>query len=162
MRCEQVGVTPMRAADLGKLLEYTVTYGAVPLDTLEGVFKLHDPQAVSAWVNGLETSLKSKRKLTINLFLKALNELRGKVPDALQASLVSFTCRTQLGVPTVRDEDVIRLVRGLQILVPDLVGLDDNERIIINASAERVAAAVAAQLDNLHADMDSGDTTGQH
>ena len=56
---------------------------------------------------------------------------------------------------------VIRLVRGLQILVPDLVGLDDNERIIINASAERVAAAVEAQLDNLHADMDVDDVAGQ-
>ena len=83
------------------------------------------------------------------------------MPDALQASLVSFTCRTQLGVPTVRDEDVIRLVRGLQILIPDLVGLDDNERIIVNASAERVAAAVAAQLDNLHAEMDDDDAVGK-
>ena len=115
VRCEQVGVTPMRAADLGKLLEYTVTYGAIPLDTLEGVFKLRDPKAVTSWVDALETNLKSKRKLTIDIFLKALDLLRGKVPDALQASLVSFTCRTQLGVATVRDEDVIRLVRGLQI-----------------------------------------------
>lgn len=160
VRCEQVGVTPMRAADLGRLLEYTVTYGAIPLDTLEEVFKLHDPKAVAGWVNHLENTLKSKRKLTIDIFLKALNELRGKVPDALQASLVSYTCRTQLGVPTVRDEDVIRLVKGLQILVPDLVGLDDNERIIINASAERVAAAVETQLDNLHADADADDVPG--
>ena len=160
VRCEQVGVTPMRAADLGRLLEYTVTYGAIPLDTLEAVFKLHNPKAVTQWVTSLETILKSKRKLTIDIFLKALNELRGKVPDALQASLVSYTCRMQLGVATVRDEDVIRLVRGLQILVPDLVGLDDNERIIINASAERVAAAVANQLDNLHANADVDDALG--
>lgn len=160
VRCEQVGVTPMRAADLGKLLEYTVTYGAIPLDTLEEVFKLRDPKAVTAWVNGLESALKGKRKLTIDVFLRALNELRGKVPDALQASLISFTCRTQLGVATVRDEDVIRLVRGLQILVPDLVGIDDSERIIINASADRVAAAVATQLDNLHADMEDEDILG--
>ncbi len=142
----------MRAADLGRLLEYTVTTAPSALDTLEAVFKLHDPKAVTQWVMKLETTLKSKRKLTIDVFLQALNEMRGKVPDALQASLVSYTCRMQLGVATVRDEDVIRLVRGLQILVPDLVGLDDNERIIINASAERVAAAVAKQLDNLHAD----------
>lgn len=155
-RCEQLGVTPMRAADLGKLLEYTVTYGAIPLDSLEGVFKLSDPAKVTEWVNGLEAGLKAKRKLTIDVFLKALDTLRGKVPDALQASLISFTCRTQLGVPTVLDEDVIRLVRGLQILVPDLVGLDENDRIIVNASAERVAAAVAKQLDNLHADTDDG------
>ena len=155
-RCEQVGVTPMRAADLGKLLEYTVTYGAIPVDRLEAVFKLHDPEKVASWVDGLEVGLKAKRKLTIDVFLKALDDLRGKVPDALQASLISYTCRTQLGVKTVVDEDVIRLVRGLQILVPDLVGLDENDRIIVNASAERVAAAVEAQLDNLHADVDPG------
>nr|WP_314464328.1 ATP-binding protein [uncultured Novosphingobium sp.] len=161
VRCKQVGVTPMRAADLGRLLEYTVTYGAIPLDTLRGVFALHDPKAVTAWVSDLETSLKSKRKLTIDVFLSALNELRGKVPDALQASLISFTCRDRLGVATVRDEDVLRLVRGLQILVPDLVGLDDNERIIVNASAERVAAAVTAQLDKLHVDVDGDDVFGE-
>lgn len=156
-RCEQVGVTPMRAVDLGRLLEYTVTYGAIPLDTLEKVFTLRAPKEVSAWVQELESSLKSKRKLTIDIFLKALDALRGKVPDALQPGLVSFTCREQLGVRTVQDDDVIRLVRGLQILVPDLVGLDDNNRIIVNASADRVAAAVAKQLDDLQADADVGD-----
>lgn len=160
VRCEQVGVTPMRAADLGKLLEYTVTYGAISLDVLEAMFKLRDPKAVTAWVEALEGKLKSKRKLTIDVFLKALEHLRGKVPDALQASLVSYTCRSQLGVPTVRDEDVIRLVRGLQILIPDLVGLDDNERIIVNASAERVAAAVEKQLDNLHAEVEADSVLG--
>lgn len=148
-RCEQVGVTPMRAADLGRLLEYTVTFGAIALDTLEAMFTLRDPKKVAQWVEELEISLKAKRKLTIDIFLKALDALRGKVPDALPAGLISFTCREQLGVTTVRDEDVTRLVRGLQILVPDLVGLDESGRIIVNASAERVAAAVARQLDNL-------------
>jgi len=157
-RCEQVGVTPMRASDLGRLLEYTVTFGAIALDTLESMFDLRDPEKVAQWVTELENSLKAKRKLTIDIFLKALVALRGKVPDALPPVLVSYTCREQLGVPTVRDEDVIRLVRGLQILVPDLVGLDDNERIIVNASAERVAAAVAQQLDNLHSEVDIPDT----
>ena len=156
-RCQQGGVTPMRAADLGRLLEYTVTFGAIGLDSLEDVFKFHDPKDVAEWVNSLELSLKSKRKLTIDIFLKALEALRGKVPDALQAGLVSYTCREHLGVTTVRDDDVIRLVRGLQILVPDLVGLDDGDRIIINASAVRVAEAIATQLDNLHADTDVDD-----
>lgn len=153
-RCEQVGVTPMRAVDLGRLLEYTVTFGAIALDTLEEIFKLRDPKKVTEWVENLEASLKTKRKLTIDIFLNALKALRGKVPDALSPSLVSYTCREQLGVTTVRDDDVIRLVRGLQILIPDLVGLDDNQRIIINASAERVAAAVANQLDNLYTDSE--------
>lgn len=160
-RCEQVGVTPMRAADLGRLLEYTVTFGAIALDTLEAMFRLRDPKKVTQWVEALEASLNAKRKLTIDIFLKALDALRGKVPDALPPGLISFTCREQLGVTTVRDEDVIRLVRGLQILVPDLVGLDDGGRIIVNASAERVAAAVARQLDNLQADVDSDTVLGE-
>jgi hypothetical protein len=37
----------------------------------------------------------------------------------------------------------------LSILIPDLVGVD-SDRIIVNASAEKVAAAVAAQLEKLH------------
>jgi len=159
-RCEQVGVTPMRAADLGRLLEYTVTFGAIALDMLEAMFKLRDPKKVAQWVETLEISLKAKRKLTIDVFLRALDALRGKVPDALPPGLISFTCREQLGVTTVRDEDVIRLVRGLQILVPDLVGLDDSGRIIVNASAERVAAAVSRQLDNLHAEIDGETAPG--
>lgn len=149
VRCEQVGVTPMRATDLGKLLEYTVTYGAIPVDLLEGLFVHRSPAAVSSWVDQLQSTLKANRKLTIDVFLKALDALRGKVPDALPPGLVSYTCREQLGVRTVQDDDVTKLVRGLQILVPDLVGLDERGRIIVNASAERVAAAVSAQLEQL-------------
>ncbi len=37
-RCSQQGVTPMTARDLGKLLEYTVEYGAIPLTKLREVF----------------------------------------------------------------------------------------------------------------------------
>jgi hypothetical protein len=86
--------------------------------------------------------------------LRALKALRGKVPDVLQPSLIAFTCRETLGVRTVVEPDVIRLVRGLSILVPDLVGIDDADRIVVNASAERVAAAVEAQLEKLHQEAD--------
>ena len=55
----------------------------------------------------------------------------------------------------------MRLVRRLQILVPDLVELDENDRIIIDASPGRVVAAVAKQLDNLHADIDAEDNLGE-
>lgn len=150
VRAEQQDVTPMRARDLGKLLEYTVEYGAIPFDTLQKVFSLHDPTEVAQWIERLEGELKRSRRFTIDVFLKALEALRGKVPDVLQASLIAFTCRTTLGVPTVVDGDVVRLVKGLSILVPDLIGIDEKDRIVVNASAERVAAAVEAQLEKLH------------
>ena len=157
VRCEQQGVTPMKARDLGRLLEYTVEYGAIPLNELEQVFKLNDPEEVAQWVDLLEERLKKSRKLTIDVFLKALEALRGKVPDVLEPGLVSFTCREVLKVATVTNDDVIRLVRGLAILVPDLVGIDDGQRIVVNASSERVAAAVAAQLERLQDEITVSD-----
>ncbi|RVQ09478.1 ATP-binding protein [Sinorhizobium meliloti] len=148
-RAEQQKVSPIRARDLGRLLEYTVEYGAIPLDVLANLFQKHHPDDVTSWIDELEASLKKSRKLTIDVFLKALEILRGKVPDVLAPSLISFTCREVLGVATVVDQDVIRLIKGLSILVPDLIGIDDNDRIVVNASSERVAAAVSAQLEKL-------------
>ena len=148
-RCAQQGITPIKASDLGKLLEYTVEYGAIPLDTLRRMFDYHDPKQVSNWVSALKNELDSNRKLTIDVFLKALEHLRGKVPDVLEAGTISYTCRENLKVESVKDTDVLNLVKGLAILVPDLVGLTDN-KIVVNAAPERVAEAVSSQLEKLH------------
>ncbi len=153
-RCQQQGVTPVRASDIGKLLEYTAEYGAIPLDLMRCMFELRDPNAVSDWVGNLKAELKSTRRLTIDIFLGALNCLRGKVPDILGAELVSFICRDQLGAATVRDSDVLSLVRGLAILVPDLVGVTDNDKIIVNAAPDRVADAIRSQLEQLPGSSD--------
>lgn len=150
-RCAEQKVTPITARDLGRLLEYTVEYGAIPLTWLREGLQLYDPAHVSDWVTQLEARLKSKRVLTIDVFLQALRELKGKVPDALPAEMIAFTCRETLGVKTVRNPDVIALAQGLSVLVPDLVGVE-ADKIVVNASPERVAAAVATQLEKLRAD----------
>jgi hypothetical protein len=147
-RCTEQKVTPITAQDLGKLLEYTVEYGAIPLTTLREVLQTYDPAEVSKWVARLEDRLKEKRVLTIDVFLEALMHLRGKVPDALPAEMIALICRENLGVVTARGVDVIALAHGLSVLVPDLVGVE-IDKIIVNASAHRVAAAVAAQLEKL-------------
>ncbi len=151
-RCEEQNVTPMTAHDLGKLLEYTVEYGAIPLTKLREVFARHDPAAVSQWVDDLENWLKSQRHLTIDVFLRALSNLKGKVPDLLAASVIAYECREKLGAVSVKDDEVIAVARGLSILVPDLVGVD-KDKIVVNASPERVAAAVKTQLENLQSDV---------
>jgi hypothetical protein len=143
---------------LGKLLEYTVQYGAVPLTTFREIFEIYDPNKVSAWVTGLEARLKSSRSLTIDIFLKALTNLKGKIPDALSASTIAYEVRDKLGAKSVKNDDVIAVARGLSILVPDLVGVE-GDKIIVNASPERVAAAVATQLDQLH-EPDDGPVPG--
>ncbi len=52
-RCEKLRVTPMTTADLGRLLEYTVEYGAMPVTTFRKVFQFFDPHDVSDWVASL-------------------------------------------------------------------------------------------------------------
>lgn len=155
-RCQNHGVTPITAKDLGKLLEYTVEHGAIPITTFREIFEYFDPQEVSVWVEDLADRMIASRKLTIDVFVNALAELKGKVPDALSASLVAYTCRETLGVIEVEEPDVISLAKGLQVIVPDLVGVDDD-KIVVNASAAHVAAAVRSQLEKLHGnDNDDG------
>jgi hypothetical protein len=148
-RCQQQKVTPMMASDLGKLVEYTVEYGALPVTKLREVFELYDPNKVAKWIGALETWLQTKRPLTLDIFLKALESLKGKVPDVLAAGTLAFACREKLKAVSVTADDVVALARGLAILIPDLVGVD-SDKIVVNASAERVAAAVAAQLEKIH------------
>ena len=154
-RCKQQQVTPMTTSDLGKLLEYTVEYGAIPVTTFREIFRYFDPQDVSIWVQALAGRMKANRKLTLDVFIKALEELKGKVPDTLAASMVAFTCRESLGVAEVQEPDVISLAKGLQVIVPDLVGVVDG-KIVVNASASHVAAAVKSQMEKLHGDDDDG------
>ena len=158
VRCKEQKVTPMRGQDLGRLLEYTVEFGAIPLTEFRSVFQLHNPIEVTNWVNALGDKMKSNRGLTIDVFLKALDAMKGKVPDVLAASTIAYICRQQLNVVNFKDVDVIALGRGLQIIVPDLVGISED-KIVVNASAERIAAAVRVQLEKLHENVDMGGDT---
>ena len=92
----------MTAKDLGKLLEYTMQCGAIPLTTFREVFAIYDPMAVSSWVEGMEERLKASRTLTIDIFLTALKNLKGKIPDALSASTIAYECRDKLGAVSIK------------------------------------------------------------
>lgn len=61
-RCAQLEITPITAHDLGKLLEYTVEYGAISMLTLRAMFSIYDPHEVSAWVSSLEEELKKSSR----------------------------------------------------------------------------------------------------
>ena len=120
------------------------------------MFQRFDPGDVSTWVDLLAETMRTNRKLTIDVFIMALEKLKGKVPDALAASMLAFTCRQDLGVVEVQERDVISLAKGLQVIVPDLVGVADD-KIVVNGSASHVAAAIRSQMDRLHGgDRDDG------
>ena len=154
-RCKQQEVTPMMASDLGKLLEYTAEFGAIPFTTIRKVFTYFNPKDVSDWVENLEEELKSGQKLTIDVFIRALDELKKKVPDTLAPSTISLICRDSLGAVGVQDADVISLVKGLNVIVPDLVGIGEDKTVVVNASASHVAEAIRLQLEKIHGDEDA-------
>jgi hypothetical protein len=66
--------------------------------------------------------------------------------DATTTEITQFIFGQPL---SVRDPDVIALARGLSILIPDLIGVD-NDKIIVNASPNHIAGAIRTQLEALH------------
>lgn len=158
-RTKETKITLMTAHDLGRLLELTVEFGAIGLDKLEEVFKLDSVIDVSSWIDRLRGELISSRQFTLDKFLQSLKLLKGKVPDLLHPQLIQLTCRNELELPTVKEGEIEAMVRGLAIVVPDLIGFDDSTRkIVVNASAERVAEAVQVQLERLHQQEKPEDT----
>ncbi len=151
-RCDEQKVAPMRASELGRLLQYTIEYGAIPLSKLEEVLLIYDPNQVISWVDDLESWLREQRVLTLDVFLGALESLKGKVPDALAASMIAYQCREVMKVPAVTDADVLAVASGLAVLVPDLIGVD-SDKVVVNVSAVRFADSVRVQLEKLELDL---------
>jgi hypothetical protein len=151
-RCKEQKVTPMAACDLGRLLECTVEFGAIPLTKLQEVFSLYDHEEVANWVEKLPAWLKKERPISIDIFIKALKGLKGEIPDVLPAATIAHYCRQKLGRKTIVAQQVVMLARGLSILVPDLVGVEGDDKIVINANAVHVADAIKSQLEKIHGD----------
>lgn len=150
-RCTSLKITPMEARGLGKLLELTVEYGAISLTKLEEVFKIYEPDAVTGWIENLEKELKTKRPLTIDIFIQAIENLKGLVPNAVPAGTIAVECVRSLDAPEVTESDVIALANGLAILVPDLIGVE-RDKIVVNANAQHIANAIDRQLEKLRKD----------
>ena len=79
--------------------------------------------------------------------------MKGNVPDAISAGMFVYICKTELQ-KIVTNTDVLALAKGLEILIPDIIGVE-NDKIIVNASVQRVAAAIKSQLETLHNDEQS-------
>lgn len=89
-------------------MEYTVAHGAIPVTKLREIFEIYDSKKVSVWVDNLQIWIKTKRPLTLDIFLKALESLKGRVPDVLPAGTLAFVCRSTLNAVSVTYEDVRR------------------------------------------------------
>ncbi len=146
-RFEAQRVTPLKTRDLGTLLQHTVRYGAVSLGKLQEMFELYDPCEVSYWVAGLDEYLRSNRRLTIDVFLKALVKLKEDVTDELPPALIGMECNRIVGRHKVKSDDVRTLAKGLEGIAPDLIAYK-NGQIELNTTAVRLRETVMSQLEN--------------
>ena len=62
------------------------------------------------------------------MVIKALEFYQDEDPRTLNVGMIGHYCRRFLKIRTVLYEDSITLVNGLQIIVPDLIGIDDKEK----------------------------------
>jgi hypothetical protein len=145
--CQSNQVTPMRASDLGKLLQLTAEYGAIPLTKIREVFDVWTPDKVSIWVSELETWLQRNRIISLGDFIATLRGLGDAFPEAVSVAVVADRCRQQTGKNIVV-KDILRLVGGLQIIVPDLVQVE-GDKIVINAHPNKLTDAVNSQIQKL-------------
>lgn len=125
--CRSNSVTPIRAADLGRLLVMTAEYGAISLTKLKEIFGFHDPDDVSSWVDVLEQDLSEKNRLDWELFFSSINEINITLYDPIASSHVAHVCnqivRSAGGESQFTKRDVENLVRGFQVLAPDIIQL---------------------------------------
>jgi hypothetical protein len=146
--CEQEQITPIRARDLGKLLQIAAEYGAIPLTRLKELFKFYTPDSVSVWVNDLAESVKASATLTLDLFIASIKAVDKDIPDVLSSGLVADKCRSISGNKQLTEFQVLGVARGLQILIPDLIRVE-GKQLYISAHPEKLAENINLQLQRM-------------
>lgn len=146
--CTSCGVTPIRASDLGILIQITAEHGVLPLTKMEELFEFRDPDKVADWVGSLNEWLERQQGVSVGEFIDGLNGIERDIPDAVHASLISEKIRANTG-RQITKTDVIALVRGLAILIPQLLRVE-GENIIVSAHPDVLADSIAQQLKAIH------------
>jgi len=71
-----------------------------------------------------------------------------QIPDTLSAGVLALKCREASGKPDITLNHILDLCRGLQILVPDLIRVE-NKDVVISAPPDKIASAIALQLEKI-------------
>jgi hypothetical protein len=149
--CEQSEVTPMLAGDLAKLVMLSVGYGPLNLIEFRNVFKLFSPTSVTDWVSGLVAKLKNAKQLSLGVLIQVLTTLAEKNPDRpdmIHCSLVAEQYRSSTGDPKYPTRnDVATTIRGLALMVPNVISISPTQEIFLNAPPAKIRDAVMKQLN---------------
>ena len=148
--CAANGVTPMRAADLAKLVMLTVGYGPLDLREIKGLFSSHSPDESARWVADLKTRLGKKNILAIDIIMQAFEDLvknNPRLPDVINAVQIAERCRKIMQSSEFpQRKDVISALRGLAKIAPNVINCNDRGDIFLLTKPDQIALAIKTQL----------------
>lgn len=155
-------VTPIRAADLAKIVMLTVSYGPLNLMDLRPLFDLYDPAHVTAWVDSLVAdAVKPKQSVPLDVLIKALELLDDENPDRpdmLSCGSIAEKCRAILKDKSFPDRGAVaRVIQGLAMSIPNVIAINGFD-VILNAKPSSIKAALSAQLNKVAKDYRYGFT----
>ena len=144
-------VTPVRARDLAKLLMLAATTGPIDLREFEGLFDQHDPSLAEQWVSDLAKRTLAEPRLSFDTILGVLSESDFEDGEPINVSVIVDRLKKKREIPRVGSIDkhkVMAVFRGLSVLVPDLVRVEDNrEYVYFGTSPAKLREAVKHQIE---------------
>ena len=149
--CTECDVTPMRAADLARLLMYSATHRLLMPEYLRSVFALHDPDDVKHWVDEVVSDTHSHDDgLALDVFLTTIAEMGFEGPDTISASVIASKIREKSLHSHISRTNVRDLVTGLSVLVPSLIR-NDGYDVFLSVSPSKLRETLLSQIGQLPA-----------
>lgn len=146
--CKTQSITPMTAADLGRLVIATTQRGQLDLEKLRGVFKLYDPDKVAEFINHFLADSATAPSLSYAEIFDALEEIGFDSPDMLTSPVIAKTIRDRSGSEFPTKVDVARVLQGMHILTPHLIRVQ-NDNVFLGARPDKFREALLAQVAQL-------------
>ena len=147
--CERDKVTPMRIADLARLLVLNATHGPVDPTEFKQIFNSYSPNTTAEFVDVLAASHKDQRRLSYQALFDALAVIGYEEPDVLTTAVIAREMRQLSGdsqFPT--DQDVSKLVTGLSMIAPRLIRTT-GKSVYLSAQPTKLREAVLATLSSM-------------
>ena len=149
--CEQNGITPIKAADLARLVLVTVGYGQTNLIDFRNVFSLFRPGDVSAWVEQLIDVQRNIKHLSLGLLIQALtaiSEANPNRPDMIHCSQIADKCRELLGDHNFPNRSqVAAAIRGLSLMAPNVINISNTQDVFLSAPPAKIGELIATQVN---------------
>jgi len=148
----ELGITPMRAAELSTLLMLTIGYGPINLEKLREIFDCHDPDDVKKWIEALKVELElNAQKVSFDTLITALDNIvadNPETPDCVHSSVIARECRKILNNSTSPNErDIKAAMAGLSLLIPNILSVDTSGNVYINTDPKMIPSAIKGQLN---------------